>query len=96
METYFKIKTIIEFVVPLIIFTIFSFFFSYHLIISHFKSKLMVKLGYKYQRGLGTNVALEFQPRWEKGNIKINWRRIDSLKYSEIKGYVKSHENVTK
>lgn len=92
METYFKIKTFVEFIIPIIIFGLLIFFTLYFSMKSHFKYKLMERLGYKYDRGLGTNVAYEFQPHWVKGNIKINCRRIDSLKYSEIRKFVKSKE----
>jgi hypothetical protein len=52
----------------------------------------MEKLGYKYKENLGTNVAYEFQSHWVKGNIRINWRKVDSLKYSELKSFVESKE----
>lgn len=92
METYFKIKIFIEFGIPIIIVTIVLICVIYSITKSWLKSRLMKKLGYEYKQGLGNNVAYEFQPHWVKDNIKIHWRKIDSLKYSKIKKFVKSKE----
>lgn len=94
METYFKLKTFFEFGVPAIIFGFAAIFFTYEWIKSMFKAKLMERLGYKYNRRLGTanNIAYEFQPHWEKGRLAINCRHIDYMKYKKIKEYVKSKE----
>lgn len=92
MEIYFKIKTFVEFVVPLVIVVLIVFWGLYAVTKSWFKSKLMERLGYKYDKALGRNVAYEFQSHWIKENVKINCREIDRLKYSKIKSYVKYKE----
>jgi hypothetical protein len=93
METYFKLKLIAEFVIPFIILALFITFFVHGIIISMMKTRLMEKSGYEFKKGLGTNVALEFQSRWVKGNIKIYSRKVDTLKYSELKRFLKSNES---
>jgi uncharacterized membrane protein len=92
METYFKIKMFAEFVIPFFILGLVIIFFLYQSFKNRRKTKLMEKLGYEYKKGLGTKVAYEFQPHWVKGDIKINWRKVDSLKYSELKSFVESKE----
>jgi hypothetical protein len=92
METYFKIRTVLEYIVPLFILIAIVIYFSYGAIKTNLKFKLMNKLGYEYKRGLGTNVAHEFQPHWVKGHTKIHYRKIDNLKYREIRKYVESKE----
>lgn len=92
LETYFKLKTIFTFVIPAVIIGLLIIGFLYAIMKSWRKSKLMERLGYTYNRRLGDNVALEFQPHWEKGKIEINCRKIDALKYKEIKEFVKSKE----
>jgi hypothetical protein len=92
METYFKIKLIAEFVIPFIILALFIIYFVKGIVILSMKNKLMEKAGYEYKKGLGTNVALEFQSRWVKGNIKIYSRKVDALSYLELKRFVKSQE----
>jgi hypothetical protein len=93
LETYFKIKIFVEFILPIIIIGLLLIFFIRGIVISSMKAKLMKKLGYEYKKGLGTNVALEFQSRWVKGNIKIYSRKVDALKYSKLKSFVKSNES---
>lgn len=92
LETYFKLKTIFTFVVPAVIIGLLIIGFLYVMMKSWRKSKLMERLGYTYNRRLGSNVAYEFQPHWEKEKIAINCRKIDALKYKEIKTFVKTKE----
>lgn len=92
METYFKIRTFFEFILPASVLGLIVLYTTYLVVINVFKSNLMEKFGYKYDRGLGMDVAYEFQPHWEKGHIRINAREIDRLKLSEIKTFIKSKE----
>jgi hypothetical protein len=92
METYFKLKVISEYVIPVAIVLVIILIALFGFLKSWLKTKLMERLGYKYDRGLGTNVAYEFQSHWKKGNIKINYRKVDSLSYSQLKKYVKTME----
>jgi hypothetical protein len=92
METYFKFKMITDYVIPILFFLGLLLVFLYGIIKSHMKDKLMEKLGYTYDKGLGTNVALEFQSQWVKGNTRINYRRIRYMRYRDIKKYVKNQE----
>ena len=92
METYFKIRTILDFVVPVILVGIIVFGIVYVLTKSWFKARLMKKLGYEYDRGIGGNVAYEYQPHWVKGDTRINCKQIDGRKYSKIKSFVQSKE----
>ena len=93
METYFKLRTILEFGVPALIFLLLIIWGLYATMKGWLKSKLMKRMGYEYKKGLGNNVAYEFQPHWIKGNIKINCREIDSLNYFGVSNYVKNKES---
>lgn len=92
MEAYFKFKLFMEAVIPATIILVIILCALYACLRNCFRVSLMTKLGYEYKRGLGTNVAYEFQPHWVKGNIKIHYRKIDNLKYREIKKYVAKQE----
>jgi hypothetical protein len=92
METYFKLKVFSEYILPVVIFGLIILYSIYRLMNSWLRDKLMERLGYKYDRGLGTNVALEYQPSWKKGKIKINYRRIESLSPFKLKKFVKKME----
>lgn len=92
MNLYFKLKVFSEYIVPVIIIGLILLYGLFAFMKSWLRNRLMKKLGYKYNRQLGTNVAYEFQPHWEKGKVKIHYRKIDALKYSQIKSYVRSRE----
>lgn len=94
MELYFKLLTIIKFGVPLILLVAIIIFSVAIYFKANSKDKLMKKLGYTYYRGLGANVAYEFQPHWIKGEIKINCKKIDSRNKKEIKEYLKEIETL--
>ena len=92
METYFKWKLISEFIVPLMFLLSFILVSIYTYIKNQRKARLMKKLGYTYNYKGGPKAAYEFQPHWEKGNIKINCRRIERMEYVKIRDYVHSQE----
>jgi hypothetical protein len=92
METYFKLKIFSEYIIPIIIVVLIITYALFGITKSWLRSRLMRKLGYRYEKGLGTNVSYEFQPHWKKGKTKIHYRKIESLKYFKIKEFVKSKE----
>lgn len=92
METYFKLKIVSEFIVPLLFVIAFILVSLYYAIKSKRRSWLMKKLGYTYNYAGGPKVSYQFQSRWEKGPIKINCREIEYMDYPKIKGYVQSLE----
>jgi hypothetical protein len=94
VETYFRIRTFIEFGVPIIIIAAVVLWILIALLYNEMKDRLMKKLGYEYKPGLDRNVAYEFQPHWVKGHIRIHWRQIDCRTLNEIKQYVQTKEGV--
>jgi hypothetical protein len=94
VETYFRIRTFLEFGVPIIIIAFVVAWILIALLYNEMKDRLMKKLGYEYKPGLGRNVAYEFQPHWVKGYVRIHWRQIDCRKLDEIKQYVLDKERV--
>jgi hypothetical protein len=92
VETYFKLRIFTEYVIPIIVVVLIFLFGFYKIIMSWLKSKLLQRFGYRYEKGLGTNVSLEFQSHWKKGKTKINYRRVESLGYLELRKFLKSEE----
>lgn len=92
MEAYFKLRLILEFIVPLVLIGLVVISATYLLSKNWLKSKLMKKLEYTYDHGLGNNASYEFQPHWLKGKVRINCKEISGLKYSKIRNYVEQKE----
>jgi predicted membrane protein len=92
MELYFRVKLITQYGIPVILIVVLMLSMLHLFVKGTFKSRLMEKLGYTYQSGLGSNVAYEFQSHWVKGNTRINCREINSTPYRKIRSYVASKE----
>jgi hypothetical protein len=96
MEAYFKFKFIMELVIPVVLVSCFALLGIYYFLNQQAKIKLMERRGYTYKKSLGRNVALEYQSHWVNGEVRINWRKVDSLSYKlsykELKKYIERQE----
>lgn len=48
------------------------------------KETILKRNGFVYRKGLGTNVAVEFQDKYVKGNKSIRYKEVDRMSVSEL------------
>jgi hypothetical protein len=90
VELYFGLK-LTGFILWMIVTIIVLIYLVYRAIIDNIKHKMMIKADYTYHKGLGQNVAYDFQPSYERGYIKIRAREIYSKSFSKLRKWIKDN-----
>lgn len=82
---YFGIRVI--FIIAVI--SLFVIYLIYVVSSTLIKDMYLKKKGFKYNKGLGMNVAVEFQPKYTKGEVSIRQKEVDRMSFMELRRRVK-------
>lgn len=82
---YFGMKTMSIIMAVLI----FILYLIYAISSFYIKDLILRKNGFEYHKGLGTNVAAEFQSRYTKGSFTIRQKEVDRISLLELRRRIK-------
>lgn len=85
ISSYFKLKII----AGIILVTIVLIALIYAVVSVCIKDWILKTNGFKYDKGLGTNVAVEFQSRYVRGNKYIRYKEVDRMSLIELTRRIK-------
>ena len=96
METYFKMKFWTEYIIPIIVLCFLAVllivYITYSLIMQDIKYSYLKKHGYErkpYIQNKTVNVSVDTY-KWVRGDKSISESRVDMMKLSELKEYVRN------
>ena len=97
MDTYFKIKAIVDYIIPFAIFGgVFVIWFVYAVIhdtIASIKSKILTKNGYQRYVYDVASVGNGVFYAWHKDNSRIKEKDIKHMSIKELKQWIKSEKH---